>query len=613
VPGGHAGWLGPHPAGAAAPFDHRPTEPNDPAERRGSGYLLSDPSRGARASYWAGAYTSLPGLKSYCIDRFYDYPRHEYGYVTTEVSGWAGRPGSNAGATGHTAQRLIWIVNTYGQSPSRDVDAAVGVSIHRLVGGASFARVYNGYYRPQLSAINAGLPALIETMLADSDRFAGPYTTRVTFGVAPPVGGVGQFAVSIRSARDYPVRKATFTVTAFGGGRLVSPATGSTGVTGVTRLSYVPTRAGTVGAVVRGATTGTTVRLAQSPTHAGATTATGSQRVLTISANPVRAVPAGAGRVLVAGPVITTQVVNGVAGRPVGTPVNDDVSISGLVAGARYDITAVLRDDGGRQCGSVNGSVTADRLGLATWRSPNIEACGSGRDTFTETLSRAGVVLVTTRPNQPTETFPVVPLVATQVRDGNGSRSVGSSVADVISGRGFTPGIDYRVLIRLLDAPGRECGTATVTTRADTRGDIELTSPGLPVCGSGSNTFVEEVRSPAGMLLAQTPPGVPSETFPVQSPPAVVPVTPAVVGHQPVATPPRPTATGTPSRVRPVVVPVKRAIVIAQTRPPAELAVTGSVSYRTAGLGFGALGVGIALCLMAGRPIRGNHGRRRAH
>jgi hypothetical protein len=311
------GWLSGQ-AHAAAPLDNRSTAPNDRSELAGSGYLLTDPLNRASRAYWAGAYDTVAGLKSYGVDDLYDYPRPSYGYRTAEVSGWVGRTGSNIGASGHTGQRIVWIVNSYGQSPSRDVDAAVSMAINRLTGSAPFDRSYRSYFLPQLNAINPAIPGLIDSMLADSDMFAGPYTTRVTFGVAPGVGGSGQFAVSVRSAMGYPVRNAPFRVVRLGGGALLSASNGSTGATGVVRLRYASIQSGRVTALAVGLAPNSTVRLGSSVSHSGTAFVSGSQRVLMRSATPLGAAAAGIGWVSVGpSPLVSPQSISPVLRSPV--------------------------------------------------------------------------------------------------------------------------------------------------------------------------------------------------------------------------------------------------------------------------------------------------------
>src|SRR5438132_7736835 len=117
----------PRPAAASAPIDGRSTEPNHPSEMAGAGFLLTDPMQGRSQAYWAGAYVTIPGMKSYCIDDFYDYPNPSYSYRTVEASSWAARRGSNGGARGHQAQRIVWITNSYGQSASAMTNAAVSM------------------------------------------------------------------------------------------------------------------------------------------------------------------------------------------------------------------------------------------------------------------------------------------------------------------------------------------------------------------------------------------------------------------------------------------------------------------------------------------------------
>jgi hypothetical protein len=405
------------PVAATAPFDHRPVAPNQSSEMPGTGYLLTDPLQGASAAYWAGAYRSIDGSgsnKAYCIDDFYDYPNHSYGYRTTEVSSWPGRAGSNSGATGHAAQRIIWIVNSYGQSASPLTTSAVSMAINLLTGSKPFMTSYNTYFKAQLARINPAIGVSIDQMLADSDRFAGPYTTRITFGAAPAPGGTGTFAVSIRSATGAAVRNAPFVVTEISGGTLVSKPSGNTGVSGVARLTYRASLAGTVAVTAHGtAVPATTMRLGYSPTHNTSNFNTGSQRVAVASAVRFRPAPAGRGSVVVAPPLVTTAVVSGTGPRTVGTPVSDLVTASGLVPRTGYSVIADLLDSTGVRCGRVSLAVTTDALGGFTTQTPTLSACGTGTNTFVESIADlTGTTVAITPPGQPSETFPVMPVVA---------------------------------------------------------------------------------------------------------------------------------------------------------------------------------------------------------
>ncbi|MDQ1692026.1 MAG: hypothetical protein QOD87_2134 [Pseudonocardiales bacterium] len=405
------------PVAATAPFDHRSVAPNQSSEMPGTGYLLTDPLQGASAAYWAGAYRSIDGIgsaKAYCIDDFYDYPNHAYGYRTTEVSSWPGRAGSNSGASGHAAQRIIWIVNSYGQSASPVTTSAVSMAINLLTRSKPFMKSYDGYFKAQLARINPAIGVSIDQMLADSDRFAGPYATRIIFGAAPAPGGTGTFAVSIRSASGAAVRNAPFVVTEIAGGKLVSKPSGNTGVSGVARLTYRAGKAGAVAVTAHGtAVPATTMRLGYSPTHNTPNFNTGSQRLAVASATHVRPAPAGRGSVVVAPPLVTTAVMSGTGPRILGTPVSDLVTASGLVPRTGYSVTATLLDSTGVSCGRVSLTVTTDALGGFTAQTPTLPACGTGTNTFVESIADlSGTTVAITPAGQPSETFPVTPVVA---------------------------------------------------------------------------------------------------------------------------------------------------------------------------------------------------------
>jgi hypothetical protein len=254
----------------------------------------------------------------------------------------------------------------------------------------------------------------IDRLLTDSDLFAGPYTARVVFASAPAVGGAGSFSVSIRSFLGYPLRNAPFVVTATAGMRTVSPMRGSTGPTGVARVSYRADRPGTLRVQAFGLAPGTTMRLAHSPTHDAASYSAGSQRVVAASSLPLRPTPVASGSVSVEPVSVRTGVVGGTAVRRVGQLVQDLVELRGLIPMQNYRIDASLTDRTGMVCGSATAPVTTDVSGTAQLRTTPIAACGTDRDTFSEVVRDAtGRVVVQSPPGQPCESFAVASAVAT--------------------------------------------------------------------------------------------------------------------------------------------------------------------------------------------------------
>ena len=400
---------------AAAPLDHRSLNPNDSSEIAGSGFLLSDPAHRVSGAYWAGAYGSVRGRKAYCVDEFYDYPRAGYGYQSREVGSWPGRAGSNGGASGRTAQRISWIVNSYGESPNPAVDAAVALSINRLIGSPVFEHSYQRYFLPQLRLIDPGLPALIERMISDSEMFAGPYQTRVTFAAAPGIGGVGQFTVTVRSATGYPLRGAATSILKIDGGELSSPSSAVADAAGSARFSYRALPATAVKVVARGAAPANTLLLGYSPSHSGTTFSSGSQRVVMRSSAPSVWTAAAEGSLLLSPPRISTAVVGGTGARGLGTQVIDAVTVTGLAPGIPFTVRARLQDSAGRVCGEWRDVVGGDRLGNAELTTGGLSVCGSGKNTYVEELVDAhGRVVVVTPPGQPGETFAVSSAPAAQ-------------------------------------------------------------------------------------------------------------------------------------------------------------------------------------------------------
>jgi hypothetical protein len=572
----------PPAARAAAPIDRRSSLPNQSSELPGAGYLLTDPLHGRSSAYWAGAYRSIPGQRGYCIDDFYDYPNPSYRYRAAEVSGWAGRPGSNLGAHGHTAQRIIWIVNSYGQSSSPGTDAAVSMAINLLTGSAPFLRSYSSWFRPQLIAINPAIVSLINRMLSDSDRLAGPYRTRIAFGPAPAVGGVAEFTVEVRSAREIPVPGAHYRIVATAGLRLATASTGRTASSGVGVLTYTALRAGRLAAIAEGiGLPNTTMRLGYSPTHSTSNFSTGSQRVALVSARRLTDVRPAAAQLTVRPPTIGTTVLGGTGPRPVGAPASDRVQAAGLVPNGGYQLTVRLQDSSAVACGTTTMPVRADPHGRLAVTTAGIAVCGTGRDTFTERLADLhGTTLAVSGPGQPTETFPVAPTVSTMVRGGVGPRLPGAQASDRVVGSGLPPGRPLQVQVSLLDSTGRHCGTVTGSVSTDQRGRFDLSSAPVPVCGLIHDSFTEVVRDRTGSILASTPFGQPGETFPVSHRSVVPSSSPAPPGHPPA-----------------------KAVPPSVAKPVPRLAATGSAPIAAVIGGLLTVLVGTGLLLAGGRGV----------
>ena len=572
------------PAQASAPLDHRPTTPNHSSELPGAGYLLTDPLQGGSHAYWAGAYRTIAGQRSYCIDDFYDYPNPSYHYLAPEVASWPARLGSNNGAHGRAAQRISWIVNSFGQSSAASVDAAVSMAINLLSGSTPFRHSYLGYFRAQLGAIDPAIVTSVDRMISDSERYAGPYTTRVSFGPSPVLHGTGQFSVEVRSGAGIPVPGAQFRILATAGLRLRSPAIGRTGSSGIATLRYLALASGPVGVIARGLREpNTTIRLGYSPSHYPGNFRTGSQRVALASGHPYVPVPPGHGGTVIAPPAIHTTVQPGTGARPAGSKVTDLVQGTGLLPRAEYLLQVRLQDGAGFVCGSAASVVRADARGRFSTVTPSIAVCGGGRDTFVERLiDTAGRPVAASPPGQPSETFPITPIASTAVIAGTGPRTVGSPVSDRVTAAGLPPLAVYRVRASLLDSTGRLCGSTVSSARSDAHGWLESTTAALTACGTLKDTFTEQLTDSSGNVLASTPAWQPTETFPL-----------ALAGHnqpppaKPLPTPkakptPSPRLTPKPAYKHPAAVPVPRLAVTGST--PRLALLTGLVGLLAGGV-----------------------------
>lgn len=519
--------LAPVPAAlAAAPVDHRSLGPNDPSELPGAGFLLTDPYQGASRAYWAGAYRSVAGQRSYCIDDYYDYPEPGYGYRTTEVASLPGRPGSNQGAYGHDAARIAWIVNRYGASGAATTDAEVSMAINLLMHSAPFNRSYYGYFVAQLNAIDSGIVPAINRMLAESDRSAGPYRVEVRMGPSPGVGGTGRFDVLVRSAHGIALPWVPVTVRPSAGMRLLSPAPGSTGHSAVASFRYVADTSGTLSIAVTGrALPNPELRLGYSPSHSSANFGSGSQRVALVSSRPLIWTPPAGGHVVVHPPALHTVVDGGSVARRPGEPVTDQVSVTGLAAGISYKLQATLQDSAGTVCGSTSTLVHSDRAGRLDAHTGPVPVCGSGTDTFSERLLIGQVLVGSSPPGQPAETFVVTPVIRTAVAGGNGARPQGTAVSDHVQMAGL-PARALRLLVVLMDATGRPCAHVSVPITPDAGGAATVLTPSVKACGVTRNTFVEQVLDAKGTVLVASAPWLPAETFPLAPPAPSAPRSP---------------------------------------------------------------------------------------
>jgi hypothetical protein len=357
------------------------------------------------------------------------------------------------------------------------------------------------------------------------------------------------------------------------------------------------------------------MRLGIAPTHNTENFRTGSQRVAVVSSTPLKAVPSGSGKVTVLPPIVTTQVVAGNGPRPVGALVTDNVAISGIVPNRPYSLNATLLDVSGRSCGTVTMALAADRVGQLSAVTPPLAVCGGGTNTFIEQLrDQSGRLLAETPPGQPSETFRVTPAVTTAVVGGTNGRIAGSAVTDEVAGNGFLPNMTYRVEATLQDGSGQVCGTVTTAVTADSRGELHATTAPIAVCGSGTNTFAERLMDAGGSVVATTPPGQPSETFPVVIPAPVV-VTPPVVPERSVQSPGKPpvtkslptTTTPAKPRARPATVVrgvVQAVPITARPAPLSVLAATGSSALTPLLVATVLLGVGGLLVTGSRRRVR---------
>lgn len=573
--------IAPQRAGAAPPFDHRSLAPNHTSELPGAGYLLTDPFQGASRAYWAGAYRTIAGQRSYCIDDYYDYPDPRYGYRTGEAGSWAGRPGSNRGASGRTAQRIAWIVNRYGSSAAPATDAAVSMAINLLMGSAPFNRSYFGYFRPQLDAIDRSIVPSIDRMISESARWAGPYRAEVRMGPAPALGGEGTFTVLIRSAAGYSVPWSEFSLRPSAGMNLVGSPHGTTGHTGVVTYRYHAARAGVLSVSVTGlALPNNTIRIGYSPTHASNNFSTGSQRVALVSGRRLVNTAPGRGQVHVNGPIVRTVVDGGSSARTPGQLVSDHVMASRLAPRTSYRLTFALRDDSGQVCGRQVVTVVTDARGILDRHTGRLPVCGGGRNTFYERLSQGTLTIATTPPGLPPETFPVQPVISTQVVGGTGGRRPGTQVADRVTAAGLIPGSTGTILAVLTDASGRVCGHTSTAVTVDQAGRVALTTAPLPVCGTGRDTFVEQFLNTHGTVLVASGPNQASETFVVTPPPS----------SPPSPTPPssRPPAPHSPTPRPPTPVPTPPS----SPHPTPHLALTGDQSRLALATGLLSVALG---------------------
>ena len=331
------------------------------------------------------------------------------------------------------------------------------MSINLLMGSAPFNRSYNGYFKPQLDAIDRRIVPAINRLISDSDRFAGPYRTEVRMGPVPGLGGSGTFIVLVRSAKGVPVPSSVVALDPSPGMTLHGSATVDTGPTGGAKVSYTAARTGRLSVIAAGRSMpNTTIRIGYSPTHNTNSFGSGSQRVALVSAHPLVPLPHVTGRVTVPVPALHTNVDGGVAGRLVGELVSDHVTGTGLGPHAVYRLSVTLQDTSGVQCGQTAAAVRTDSIGHLNVHTSGLPVCGGGTDTFAERLTLGRVTVGVSPPGQPAETFPVLPRITTTVVGGSSPRLVGTGVADQVNITGLPAG-RVQVLAVLLDDTGRTC------------------------------------------------------------------------------------------------------------------------------------------------------------
>ncbi|MCC2592209.1 hypothetical protein LKO27_02070 [Tessaracoccus sp. OS52] len=210
--------------------------------KAGSGYRM--PTRN-HPEHWYGA-QRVGEVTAYCIDLNSGPPREasawtEYSnYTLFKQTGWGGPRGKHGNGPNKTSvgqlAEISWILHETGAAPAPDVAAAVehAVRVRTIDGGRQVSKEAQRW--AAVTAAHPGALREFERLQQEAARLSGPYTMDVTWTRRPDAADpTGELRVRVLSAAGHPVPDRPLTVTT-GGDLALRSADGSTGHDGIAHV-----------------------------------------------------------------------------------------------------------------------------------------------------------------------------------------------------------------------------------------------------------------------------------------------------------------------------------------------------------------------------------------
>src|SRR4051812_48065885 len=305
-----------------------PPNQNDPCSRNGRdtcGTTGKGSYRDSRYGVrWFGDYRgAVPDVAggTFCIDLRFWYPSKAFGYEERSAEGLKNRGGKAVSATSlRRMNRALW---RYGRSGNAAQQAAVMLYVHRLMGDGAAGEV-------DPKALSSASQSVYAKVVADAERWAGPYTVAVTLPAKLTAGKPAEATVEVLTASGRKLPDVDVALTVAGA---EAPKTVNAG-DGTAKLDVTAGGPGSVTLDARTEGIPAELPTLYSPTK-GAAVANGQRLVSAASVTPRAAAQA----VAQAQPALATQI-SQQSSAP-GAAITDTVKVTGL-GGLTATIQAAL-------------------------------------------------------------------------------------------------------------------------------------------------------------------------------------------------------------------------------------------------------------------------------
>src|SRR6478609_903599 len=217
-----------------------PPNQNDPCSRNGRD-SCGTTGKGSYRNYrygvrWFGDYRgAVPEVSgaTFCIDLRFWYPGKSFGYEERSAAGLKNKAGKAVSATSlRRMNRALW---KYGRSNNAAQQAAVMLYVHRLMGDGAPGEV-------DPSALSSASQSVYSKLVADAERWAGPYKVSVELPDKLTAGREAEATVEVLTPDGRKVPDVDVTLTSAGAD---APAKVNTG-DGSATVAVTATGPGTV-------------------------------------------------------------------------------------------------------------------------------------------------------------------------------------------------------------------------------------------------------------------------------------------------------------------------------------------------------------------------------